>query len=395
MAKRVFLIVLDSFGIGYAPDAELFGDVGANTLASVRKSERFAVPNMEKLGLFHIDGVREESGSGLQERGVPAGAYGRLRELSMGKDTTVGHWELSGIVSENPLPTYPDGFPEEIIGPFEKAVGRKVLCNKPYSGTDVIRDYGEEQMRTGGLIVYTSADSVFQIAAHESVIPPEQLYKYCRIARKLLTGANGVGRVIARPFTGEKGKFVRTARRHDFSLEPPGKTVLDRVCEAGMDTISVGKIRDIFAGRGIRKAVSTGDNREGMQETKNLQNQDFHGFCFVNLVDFDMKYGHRRDVDGYAGALSEFDRWLGGFLTEMKPDDVLMITADHGCDPGFSGTDHTREYVPLLIYGAEVEPENLGTKEFGLAAGKVLEFLGLPQEGTNEQSIDGSGIYTV
>ena len=301
----------------------------------------------------------------------------------------------SGIVSENPLPTYPDGFPEEIIGPFEKAVGRKVLCNKPYSGTDVIRDYGEEQMRTGGLIVYTSADSVFQIAAHESVIPPEQLYKYCRIARKLLTGANGVGRVIARPFTGEKGKFVRTARRHDFSLEPPGKTVLDRVCEAGMDTISVGKIRDIFAGRGIRKAVSTGDNREGMQETKNLQNQDFHGFCFVNLVDFDMKYGHRRDVDGYAGALSEFDRWLGGFLTEMKPDDVLMITADHGCDPGFSGTDHTREYVPLLIYGAEVEPENLGTKEFGLAAGKVLEFLGLPQEGTNEQSIDGSGIYTV
>lgn len=392
MAERVFLIVLDSFGIGYAPDAELFGDAGANTLASVRKSKEFYVPCMERLGLFRIDGVEPYAEvSGREQRKDrrqsaecgkgPAGAYGRLRELSMGKDTTVGHWELAGVVSEKPLPTYPEGFPEEIIRAFEQATGRKVLCNRPYSGTEVIRDYGEEQMRTGGLIVYTSADSVFQIAAHEAVIPPEELYGYCRIARGLLTGEHGVGRVIARPFEGEPGSFVRTPRRHDFSLEPPGKTVLDRVLEAGLYTVSVGKIRDIFAGRGIEEAIPTGSNREGMEAAEKLLDRDFCGLCFVNLVDFDMKYGHRRDVDGYAAALSEFDRWLAGFLEGMRQEDVLMITADHGCDPGFSGTDHTREYVPLLIYGAEVRPENLGTGEFSLAARKVLDFLGLSQEG--------------
>lgn len=381
MAKRVFLIVLDSFGIGYAPDAEQFGDVGADTLASVRKSRLFLVPEMEKLGLFRIDGV-EPSGS---EMPAAEGAYGRLRELSMGKDTTAGHWELAGVVSEKPFPTYPEGFPEEIIRTLEQAAGRRVLCNRPYSGTEVIRDYGEEQMRTGGLIVYTSADSVFQIAAHEAVIPPEKLYEYCRMARKILTGKHGVGRVIARPFAGEPGSFVRTSGRHDFSLEPPGRTVLDRVQEAGLDTVGVGKIRDIFAGRGIRKAIPTGSNREGMEATEELLKEDFRGLCFVNLVDFDMKYGHRRDVDGYAEALSEFDRWLTGFRKAMRPEDVLMITADHGCDPGFSGTDHTREYVPLLICGAETVPENLGTGTFGMAAEKTLEYLGLVTEEENRQ----------
>lgn len=352
--KRIFLTVLDSFGIGNAPDAEKFGDFGANTLMSISKSNKFNISNLKKLGLFNIDGIN------LDNAALPIGQYGALVEVSAGKDTTIGHFEIAGIISKCPLPTYPNGFPKEIIEEFENQTGRKVICNKTYSGTQVIADYGEEHLKTGALIVYTSADSVFQIAAHTDIVPVETLYEYCKAARNILVGEHAVGRVIARPFTG-KYPFVRTAERRDFSIEPPENTMLDLLKENNFDVVSVGKIADIFANRGITEKYYSHSNQEGMNKTFELLRKDFNGICFTNLVDFDMKYGHRRDTDGYANAVSEFDKWLNTFIPNMSGNDLLIITADHGCDPNYKGTDHTREKVPLLIYSKEIAPKNLGT----------------------------------
>ena len=352
--KRIFLIVLDSFGIGNAPDAEMFNDTGANTLKSISASPFFKIDSMKKLGLCNIDTVDY-----LNKVKSPSSKFGALTELSAGKDTTTGHFEIAGIISKEPFPTFPEGFPDEVIKEFEKQTGCGVLCNKPYSGTKVIADYGEEHLKTGKLIVYTSADSVFQIAAHTDIVPLEKLYEYCRIARKILTGKYAVGRVIARPFNGEH-PFVRTADRHDFSVEPPAETMLDRLKSNGYDVISVGKIADIFAHRGITEELLSHSNAEGMNITYKMLEKDFKGLSFVNLVDFDMLYGHRRDIDGYAKAISEFDNWLNVFIPKMQDDDLLIITADHGCDPAYSGTDHTREQVPLLIYSKGIEPQDLG-----------------------------------
>lgn len=355
--KRIFLIVLDSFGIGEMPDAGDFGDEGSNTLGSISRSPEFSAKNMTRLGLGNIDGV-----DCIESIPTPKGAYARLSERSKGKDTTTGHWEIAGLVSDTPMPTYPEGFPKEVLREFCRAIGKeKVLCNLPYSGTEVIKDYGEEHLKTGFPIVYTSADSVFQIAAHTDIVPLETLYEYCRKARLILAGKHGVGRVIARPFEGSIGSFKRTADRRDFSIEPPRATMLDCISAAGLDTISVGKIRDIFAGKGISEAILTHSNAEGMAEALKLTDRDFHGLCFINLVDFDMYYGHRNDIDGYARAVAEFDEWLPSFTSKMKKGDILMITADHGCDPATESTDHSREYVPLIVYGNNVAPENLGT----------------------------------
>ena len=357
--KRVFLIVLDSFGIGCAPDAADFGDGRCNTLASLTTSPELHAPNLTKLGLFNIDGV----GCGTPADS-PIGTFARLRELSRGKDTTIGHWEIAGIVSEQPMPTYPNGFPKEILERLSAACdGKKILCNKPYSGTQVIHDYGREQEETGGLIVYTSADSVLQIAANEADVPVERLYGYCRAAREIMQGEHGVGRIIARPYVGSYPNYERTAHRHDFSLDPTGDTMMDALVRQGHEVIAVGKISDIFAGRGVTRSTGVNENNaDGMEKTLRIQQEDFTGLCFVNLVDFDMTYGHRRDIAGYARATTEFDVQLGTFMEHMREDDVLMITADHGCDPGAPGTDHTREYVPLLVYGAPIRQGlNLGT----------------------------------
>lgn len=379
MISRVFLIVLDSFGIGEMPDAAAFGDAGANTLKSISSSRAFRPDQLLKLGLGNIDGC----GDILTAAQSPLAAVARLSELSQGKDTTAGHWEIAGLPSAKPFPTYPNGFPEEVIRAFEEATGRRVICNLPYSGTKVIADYGKEMVETGALIVYTSADSVFQIAAHEDIVPPEQLYEYCRIARKLLQGEHGVGRVIARPFIGEYPNYTRTARRHDFSLEPPAATMLDKLKDARLDVIGIGKIHDIFAGRGLTATVYTQGNGEGMERALQYLSQDFRGLCFVNLVDFDMLYGHRNDIDGYAAALTAFDRWLAHFIPQLGPEDVLMITADHGCDPGYTQTtDHTREYVPLLIYGDAIRPINLGTRAgFCDIAATIAEWFHVPSTG--------------
>ena len=379
--KRVFLIVLDSFGIGAMPDSESFGDVGVNTLASCAASPKLQIPNMIAAGLGNIAGV-----SCLPKAAAPAGAYARLTEKSMGKDTTIGHWEIAGIISPDPLPTYPEGFPEEVLAPFRAATGRGVLANAPWSGTEVIMKYGDEHVKTGDLIVYTSADSVFQIAAHEEVVPLEQLYEYCHIARQQLRGKHGVGRVIARPFVGTSGAYKRTSNRHDYSLEPPAKTMLDAVKDAGLASIAVGKIHDIFAGIGDTEHVYNTSNANGMDHALHYAGQDFTGLCFVNLVDFDMLYGHRRDVDGYAAALSEFDAWLPKLLEKLGGDDIVMITADHGCDPAYTATtDHTREYVPLLILGQGVKPVDLGTrKSFADIAATVTELLGVKYETEGE-----------
>lgn len=372
--QRVFLIVLDSFGIGNAPDAINFGDKGANTLHTITQSSEYYTPNMNRLGLSYIDGVDY-----LETKEEIVGAYGRLQEASKGKDTTIGHWEIAGIISPKALPTYPNGFPKELLDEFSKRTGRGVLCNLPYSGTDVIRDYGEEHIRTGKLIVYTSADSVFQIAAHEDIVPVEELYKYCEIARELLTGEHGVGRVIARPFTDKAPNFRRTANRHDFSLLPPKRTMLDILQSKGYDTYGVGKIYDIFAGKGIAHTQRIVNNVDGMEKTIALQDQEFNGLCFVNLVDFDMLYGHRNDIEGYAKAATTFDKQLGLFMERMRAEDILMITADHGCDPGFKGTDHSRECVPLLVYGEAIKKGvNLGTRTtFADISATILDMFGL------------------
>ncbi len=383
--KRVFLIVLDSFGIGEMEDAASYGDVNVNTLRSVSSSKYFAMPNMKALGLFELDGVEVE-----EKTGEHLARIARMKEASKGKDTTIGHWEIAGVCSERPLPTYPDGFPQEVLQEFSAKTGRGVLCNKPYSGTQVIQDYGDEHLRTGDLIVYTSADSVFQIAAHEDIVPVEQLYEYCKIAREMLQGEHGVGRVIARPFIGESGNYTRTAKRHDYSLLPPKDTMLDQLSKAGKDVIAVGKIKDIFAGKGITEAVYTGGNEEGIERTLEYLEQDFDGLCFVNLVDYDMLYGHRRDVDGYAKALAYFDTKLPEIMDKMREDDILMITADHGCDPAYTATtDHTREYTPFLMYGKKVEPANLGTREtFADIAATILDYFDIKSEGAGTSMWD-------
>lgn len=377
--KRVFLIVLDSFGIGEEPDAAEYGDEGSNTMAAAASSQYFNMTNMQKLGLFNIDGV-----TCREKEEHPTGAFARMREISKGKDTTIGHWEIAGINSTEPLPTYPNGFPDDLIHEFEQKTGRKVICNRPYSGTDVLTDYGKEHAETGALIVYTSADSVFQIAANEEIVPIEELYRYCQIARELLVGDHGVGRVIARPFVGTYPNFERTSNRHDFSLMPPKTTMLDQLTENKYDVIAVGKINDIFAGKGVGEFMRTKGNAEGIDRTIELTKQDFNGLCFVNLVDFDMLYGHRNDVDGYAKALTYFDQKLPEIIEGLQDDDLLMITADHGCDPSTPSTDHSREYIPWVIYGKNVKAgANLGTRPtFADIAATILDYFDITPKTT-------------
>ncbi len=369
--KRVFLVVLDSFGVGALPDAAAYEDEGSDTLLSCAKTGLLHVPNLEKMGLFQIDGVSPASSVN------PFAAYGRMAEASKGKDTTTGHWELAGVRLDRAFPVFPNGFPPEVIGAFERKTGRGAICNRPYSGTEVIRDYGEEHRRTGAYIVYTSADSVFQIAAHEDVIPLEELYRACETAREILTGEYAVGRVIARPFAGEY-PFKRTENRRDFSLKPP-RTLLNILKEEGKDVISVGKINDIFAGEGITRAVTAHKNEEGMAALAACAKEDFDGLCFVNLVDFDMLYGHRNDAPGYARALNAFDAFLPSLLSRMRRGDLLIVTADHGCDPSTPSTDHSREYVPVLVYGDGVKAVNLGTRgTFSDVAATVADYLKVP-----------------
>lgn len=376
MIKRVFLIVLDSLGIGEMPDSYLYGDEGSNTIVSVSKSKYFSIPNLAAQGLLNIDGL-----DCFTKVERPLGAFARLAEASKGKDTITGHWEIAGIIQNEPMPTFPNGFPEELIKQLEEQTGRKVICNKPYSGTDVIKDYGEEHVATGALIVYTSADSVLQIAAHENVIPVQELYRYCEIARGLCTGRYGVGRIIARPFIGSY-PFARTANRRDFSLHPPKDTFLDVMKRNGLDTIGVGKIKDIFAGQGITESVSTKNNVDGIEKTIEYTKKDFTGICFVNLVDFDMLYGHRNDRDGYAKALSYFDQKYPEILNNLTEDDVVIVTADHGCDPDTPSTDHSREYVPFLINGAKIKAgANAGTRStFADISATVLDIFGLKSD---------------
>ena len=383
MAKRVFLTVLDSMGIGEMPDAHRWQDEGSNTLGAIRAHEAFSCPTLTALGLMNIEGV----GGGVS---TPTASFARMREASMGKDTTIGHWEIAGLISQKPLPTYPHGFPAEVIREFEERTGRGVLCNLPYSGTDVIRDFGEEHVKTGKLIVYTSADSVFQIAAHEDVVPVQELYRYCEIARQMLQGEHGVGRVIARPFAGEH-PFVRTPRRHDYSLLPPKKTLPDLLLEKGFSTISVGKIFDIFAGRGFSESHPTVSNEDGMNKTAPIAARDFEGLCFTNLVDFDMVYGHRNDVAGYARAMSAFDAWLKDFLPMLREEDILIITADHGCDPSTPSTDHSREYTPMLLCGKGIRGGvDLGTRScFADISATVLDYFGVEPGDTAGKSFLG------
>ncbi|HPU62752.1 MAG TPA: phosphopentomutase [Mobilitalea sp.] len=378
--KRVFLIVLDSVGAGELPDAKDYNDEGSHTIYAISTSKYFNVPNLKKLGFLNIDGVREKFDASYVPDSFD-GSIARMAEKSKGKDTTTGHWEIAGVISSKPFPTYPNGFPDEIIKEFEKRTGRKVICNLPYSGTEVIKDYGKEHVVTGALIVYTSADSVFQIAAHEEVVPLQELYRYCEIAREILQGEHGVGRVIARPFVGEYPNFTRTSNRHDYSLAPP-KTMLDQLVEAGYEVLGVGKIYDIFAGKGITDTVRTQDNADGIEKLIERMDRDFEGVCFVNLVDFDMIYGHRNDVDGYAKALSYFDSQLPRIIEKLRDDDILIITADHGCDPVTPSTDHSREYVPMVAYGKKIKKNNnLGTREtYSDVAATVLEYFNVDKE---------------
>ena len=380
MAKRAFLIVLDSVGIGEMPDAADWGDEGSNTLKAIRHHSEFDCPTLTELGLFSIDGIDEKIPSTRT-------CYARMRESSKGKDTTIGHWEIAGIHSPKPLPTYPNGFPLEVLEEFEKRTGKGVLCNKPYSGTEVIKDYGEEHLKTGKLIVYTSADSVFQIAAHEDLVPVEELYRYCEIAREMLQGEHGVGRVIARPFAGEY-PFKRTPKRHDYSLTPPSDTVPSIMKKEGYDVISVGKIFDIFAGQGFTESYPTINNEDGMDKTMAIANRNFNGLCFVNLVDFDMVYGHRNDIAGYARALTAFDRRLSELLPLLGEEDLLIITADHGCDPSTPSTDHSREYTPMIAYGKKLKAGvNLGTRgSFADIGATVLDWFALPSSGIYGES---------
>ncbi len=382
--KRVFLIVLDSLGIGQMPDAADFGDKNCNTLRRISQSPEFRIPSLLKMGMGNIDGI-----DFLPKSECPLASVARVAERSKGKDTTIGHWEIAGLISKKPFPTYPNGFPSDILEKFSKATKRGVLCNRPYSGTEVIMDYGREHVATGDLIVYTSADSVFQIAAHEDVVSVKQLYEYCKVARKILVGQHGVGRVIARPFIGEYPHYKRTANRRDFSLQPPGNTLLDALVGAGKEVRSVGKIYDIFAGRGITQYTLTHSNNEGMEQALKEMEKDFEGLCFINLVDFDMLYGHRQDVDGYAKALSDFDAFLPTLMQHMRAQDLLIITADHGCDPGDDSTDHTREYTPLILYSKNILPKNLGTRTtMADIAATIAEYLNVPFECDGENMLE-------
>ncbi|TAH66481.1 MAG: phosphopentomutase [Anaerolineaceae bacterium] len=378
--KRVFLVVLDSVGIGELPDAKEYNDEGSHTLYAASKSQYFNMSNMEKLGLFNIDGVKEKFPK-MEEMEMYEGSIARLAEKSKGKDTTTGHWEIAGIISSKPFPTYPNGFPKEIISEFEKRTGRKTLCNLPYSGTEVILKYGKEHIETGALIVYTSADSVFQIAAHEDLVPIKELYRYCEIAREILRDEHGVGRVIARPFIGDYPNFSRTSNRHDYSLAP-SQTMLDQMVDSGLTVLGVGKIYDIFAGKGVTDTVRTKNNEEGIEKLIERMHRDFTGLCFVNLVDFDMVYGHRNDIDGYAKALSYFDSQLPRIIDALGDDDILIITADHGCDPSTPSTDHSREYVPMVAYGKQIKKSNnLGTREsFADIAATILEYFDIKSQ---------------
>ena len=359
MIKRVILIILDSVGMGALPDADKYGDVGADTIGHVAKfNGGLKLPNMESIGLGLIEGIQN-----INKVSNPLGCYGKFYEASNGKDTVTGHWEMVGVKSEIPLPTYPNGFPAEIIKEFEEKTGRKVIGNKTASGTEILDELGEEQLKTGALIDYTSADSVFQIAAHEDIIPIEELYKYCEIARNMLTGDNAVARVIARPYLGKPGNFSRTSNRKDYALLPPHATALDKLQEAGVKVMAVGKIEDIFSGKGIHSAVHTKDNMDGVDKTLDYMKTEKEGLIFTNLVDFDMKWGHRNDAKSYGKGLEEFDVRLKEIMQNMESDDILFITADHGCDPTYPGTDHTREYVPFLAYGEPLKKGyNLGTK---------------------------------
>jgi len=378
MNKKVTLIVLDGVGTGLAPDAKLFGDEGSDTLGSVlKKCPNINIPNMKNLGLFNMRNEFNKEDHELPEKLL--GSYGRCAEKSMGKDTTIGHWEMAGIITPNPFPTYPDGFPKEVLDEFTKQTGYGVLGNKPMSGTEIIMQLGQEHLETKKLIVYTSADSVFQIAAHDSIVPIDELYDVCKKARTILKGDHAVARVIARPFTGEYPNFVRTADRKDFSLLPTSTTMLDIMDEAGMETVGVGKIEDIFNKKGINKAIHSHGNPECMESTKEEIQRDFNGILFVNLVDFDMVYGHRNDIDGFAKALEAVDVYIGEYMKLQGENDLLLITADHGVDPGYPGSDHTRECVPLLMYSKSIEGGKcLGTREtYADIAVSCLEFLGL------------------
>jgi phosphopentomutase len=372
---------LDSVGIGEAPDAADFGDVGSHTVYAASKDADFYMPNMQKLGFFHIEGNKVHQQHRWCDTSItPTGAYMRMQEQSKGKDTTIGHWEIAGLISPHAMPTFPQGFPRDLTEALERETGHKILCNMPYSGTEVIKKYGRQHMETGDLIVYTSADSVLQIAAHEDVIPVDELYRYCEIARRLCQGPYAVGRIIARPFIGTPDHFTRTANRHDFSLTPPKATMLDAIRDAGQNVIAVGKINDIFAGQGVTEMTRTKDNQDGINQTLSIMERDFEGLCFINLVDFDMKYGHRNDIPGYAAALSYFDKRLPELLERLRPEDILMITADHGCDPSTPSTDHSREYTPLVIAGDSIQPNtNLGTRStFADIGTTICDYLQAP-----------------
>lgn len=383
--KRVFLIVLDSVGIGEMPDAAEYGDAGSNTMKACYYNKNFSTPNLKKMGLFNIDGM-DYSKNEL----APTASFARMKEVSKGKDTIIGHWEIAGIESKRPLPTYPDGFPNEVIDEFRRKTGKDILCNKPYSGTEVIKKFGKESIDSGKLIVYTSADSVFQIAAHEDVVPVEKLYEYCKIARDILKGEHAVGRVIARPFTGEYPNFVRTTNRHDFALAPPEKTMLDFVKESQKNVIAIGKISDIFAGNGVTEKILTKGNEDGINKMLEVMDKDFEGLCFVNLVDFDMLYGHRNNVDGYAAALSFFDSKIPEICSKLRSDDVLIITADHGCDPTTSSTDHSREYTPMIIYGENIQKGvNIHTRVgFYDIGATILNYLGINEKIRGESFLE-------
>lgn len=373
MERRVILIILDSLGIGAAPDSYCFGDQGCNTLLHTAEVVGgLNLPNLERFGLGNIISVQ-----GILPVSQPQAAFGRMEERSPGKDTTTGHWEMMGLILEQGFPTYPHGFPAEVITEFERLIGRKTLGNKVASGTIIIEELGPEHMQTGYPIVYTSADSVFQIAAHEEIIPLELLYQMCQTAREMLTGEHGVGRVIARPFVGQPGSFTRTANRHDYSLEPP-QHILDQLIADGCRVVGIGKIKDIFAGRGVTDSWPTSGNQEGIDKILTALQDDFRGLIFANLVDFDQLYGHRNDPTGYAQALEDFDERLAEVIGAMHRKDLLIITADHGCDPTTPGTDHTREYVPLLVYGADIRPVDLGTRStFADIGQSVADHLGV------------------
>jgi len=386
MISRVILIVLDSVGIGELPDADMYGDSGSNTLGSlVRNVKNFKLENLEALGLGNID-----RSIGLQIAENPLGSFGRAKEISPGKDTTTGHWEIAGVTLTRPFPTFPEGFPQELVEAFERAIGVKTLGNEVASGTEIIARLGDKHVETGYPIIYTSADSVFQIAAHEEVIPLQKLYEICEKARALLKDEYAVGRVIARPFIGKSGSYKRTSNRRDFSLKPIRKTMLDIIVENGMNVSAVGKIEDIFAGAGITEAVHTKDNMDVVDKTLEYMAEDKTGLIFSNLVDFDMLYGHRNDAEGYAGALMYFDARLPEIFAAMKDSDVLIITADHGCDPTTESTDHSREYIPILVYGRYVKQGvDIGTRTgFSDIGATVLDLLGLPIE------IDGKSFKT-